>query len=220
MMRGSMQLVVGARSSMLSQEQLWEVWKELVIHHPQVVFQPLFISTSGDLDRTTPLWKVAQSDFFTREIDQQLLQGKIRLAIHSAKDLPSPLPQGLDVVALTKGVDARDSIVMPESMTVHTLPEGAKIGCSSKRRESIIKSLRSDFVPVDIRGTILERLQLLHEQQVDALIMAQAAIIRLRLCVNHHVLSHPTEPGQGRLAIVARSHDVEMKELFSCLNIR
>lgn len=213
-----MEIGVGARPSELSRVQLSEVWQELRLHHPYVVFIPSWTSTTGDLDRSTPLSQVNQSDFFTREIDQQLLRGDVRVAIHSAKDLPCPLPEGLYIVALTKGVDSRDALVMPHGKTLATLRSSAKIGCSSKRRESVIKNLRMDFVPTDIRGTILERLQQMEDQKIDALLMAVAAIIRLRLLVNHLILEHDTEPGQGRLAVIARKDDLEMEQLFSCIN--
>ena len=84
------------------------------------------------------MWKVQQTDFFTKQIDQRQLNGEVRLSLHSAKDLPSPIPRGLFVVALTRGVDPRDSFVMRPSDRIASLPSFAKVGSSSKRREAAI----------------------------------------------------------------------------------
>ena len=206
---------------MLARLQVDEVARELSKVCPGVCLVPVWVVTSGDVDRSTPMWQVRQTDFFTKEIDLRQLNGEFRLGIHSAKDLPSPLPQGLCVAAVTKGVDSRDSLVMRPSSTVGTLPPLARVGSSSKRREAAIKALRPDFVPVDIRGTIDERLRLLDEGAVDGLIVAEAALIRLGLTDrNRIVLEHETEPLQGRLAVVARSDDDEMAELFAPLDSR
>ena len=202
--------------SRLARLQVEEVERELVRIRPDIRLIPVWIETCGDKDRSTPMWKVQQTDFFTKEIDQRQLKGEVRLGIHSAKDLPSPIPCGLSVVALTRGADPRDSFVMRPLDRIDSLPRLAKVGSSSKRREAAIKALRPDFVPVDIRGTIDERLHLLDSRVVDALIMAEAALLRLGLTDrNRVVLDHETEPLQGRLAVVARSDDREMAELFA-----
>ena len=215
-----MEIIVGSRRSRLARRQVEEVSKELLKVCPSAHLFPSWVVTCGDVDRSTPMWRIQQTDFFTKEIDQQQLVGAIRLAIHSAKDLPSPLPHGLSVVALTKGVDPRDSFVMRSSGRVETLPPSARVGSSSKRREAAIRALRSDFVPVDIRGTIDERLFLLDEGIVDGLIVAEAALIRLESDRSRIVLEHETEPLQGQLAIVARSDDAEMAQLFAPLDTR
>lgn len=216
-----MEITVGARSSPLSQEQAREVWREISAFHPCLRFCPLWTVTSGDTDRTTPLWNVSKTDFFTKEIDEKLLQGSCRIAIHSAKDLPSPLPNGLSLIALTQGIDPRDSLVMRPMMTLATLPPNARIGTSSKRREAILQQLRNDFLAVDIRGTIDERLKLLHTGSLDAIIVAEAALIRLKRTDEHRILlDGETEPLQGRLAVVARADDQEMASLFAPIDTR
>lgn len=211
---------VGARSSRLSKAQVEEVRQEMSAYIPHIGFTPTWIVTLGDVDKTTPLWK-ASRDFFTREIDRMLLQGHFRIAIHSAKDLPHPIPEDLTVVAITHGVDPRDSLVMNDGVTLDTLPHQAKVGTSSKRREQHILSLRKDLVMVDIRGTIDERLSLLQEKQVDALVMAEAALIRLKLThLSRLILDLSTEPFQGQIAVVALSDDTEMKQLFQHIDSR
>ncbi len=216
-----MDITVGARSSRLSKEQVFEVWKEISAFHPSLRFHPLWTITGGDRDRTTPLWKVTKTDFFSQEIDEMLLRGEVRIAIHSAKDLPSPLPKGLCVIALTQGVDPRDSLVMRGNTTLETLPANARVGTSSKRREEALKKLRADLQAVDIRGTIDERLEQLQNGAVDAILVAEAALIRLKLTdLNRCLLDHDTEPLQGRLAVVARSDDSSMPLLFAPIDSR
>ncbi len=206
-------LDVGARSSKLSQAQVWEVHRELIQHHPHIEFKPIWITTTGDQDKKTSLRDLGKTDFFTREIDQLQLQGGFRISIHSAKDLPEPLASGLKIVALTKGVDSSDVLVY------HELPEQAIIGTSSHRREQNLLEWRSDFRCVDIRGTIDERLALLDIGQVDGVVMAEAALIRLGLTHRKRIfLNGETAALQGRLAVVARESDHEMEELFNCIH--
>lgn len=210
---------VGARSSALSKAQVDEVAREISAFYPSLQLLPMWIETEGDRDKKTPLWQVNKPDFFTKEIDQRLLNGECRIALHSAKDLPSPLPEGLTCVALTQGLTPKDSLVMAPGYTLETLPPNPKIGSSSKRREAAIRSLRPDALVVDIRGTIDERLQLLEKRVVDAVVIAEAALIRLNLVqINRLILNHETEKLQGRLAIIARADDVEMKTVFSSIS--
>ena len=107
-----MLLHVAARGSPLALRQCEEVLKELRLHHPQVRFDLTTVATLGDKDKKTSLRSLSKTDFFTREVDERVLTGQSRIAIHSAKDLPDPLPDGLAVVALTQGVDPADALVM------------------------------------------------------------------------------------------------------------
>ena len=211
---------MGARASPLSIIQVDEVLNIIKPYRPDLIFQKLFIKTTGDIDTTTPLWDVESDDFFTRELDQLLLDGSVRITIHSAKDLPKILHKGLSLLALTKGVDQRDSLVMRPGDTISTLPHCARIGTSSLRRIQMIPNLRPDFIPFSIRGTIHDRLNLLLEGRVDALIIAQAAIIRLSLTsLNHEILAFPAEPLQGQLAVVGKSDDTDMAKLFHKIDV-
>lgn len=206
---------VGARSSKLSQAQAEEVLQELSQHHA-VQFEPVWIDTTGDKDKKTSLRHLEKTDFFTREIDEQQLRGDFRIAIHSAKDLPDPIPAGLKMVALTKGVDPSDVLVHN-----HELQQGAKIGTSSTRREAMLRQWRPDFQCVDIRGTIQERLALLDTGQVDGVVMAKAALIRLRLIDRQWIqLDGDTAPLQGQLAVIAREEDTEMANIFKSIDTR
>lgn len=182
---------VGARSSPLSRAQVVEVQKLLGAH-----FEVTWVETTGDLDQKTSLRGLDKTDFFTRELDEMLLAGKIDIAIHSAKDLPNPLPKGL-CATFTECLDPRDALVFRE------LPLGGTVATSSERREEAVRQLRPDVRFVDLRGTIGERLAKIERGEVDAVVVAEAALIRLSLTHwNRLYLPGPTAEGQGSLAIV------------------
>lgn len=215
------EIIVGARASRLSQAQTQEVLKELKLHNPSVLFKPLFIESYGDKDLNRSLRTLEKTDFFTREIDELLVTGACRIAIHSAKDLPEPIPQGLKIIALTIGVDPSDSLVFRENETLHSLPPGAIVATSSIRREEAVRKLRHDLQFIDLRGTIEQRLLKLETGEADAVVVAEAALIRLGLThLNRIKLPGPAVPYQGQLAVMARENDIEMQALFRCLDTR
>ncbi len=217
----SIRVVVGARSSPLSKAQCDEILQELRQFHPQVAFEPIWLETTGDKDLKTSLRTLEKTDFFTKEIDVLQLSGGCRISIHSAKDLPDPLANGLVLAALTRGVDPSDSILLREGETVGNLPLRAKIGTSSVRREKNIRDLRSDLVCVDVRGNIQTRLVLLDQGVVDGIVIAEAALIRLKLTSRNRIpLPGERAALQGQLAIIAREDDQEMLELFRCIDVR
>lgn len=214
-------ITVGARHSPLSQAQLQEVLRELQQFHHKIRFDPLLIPSQGDKDQRTSLRSLGKTDFFTREIDELLLSGKCQIAIHSAKDLPDPLPQGLSLIALTHGMDEADVLVLREGEKLETLPWQASIGTSSEQREAAVCQLRADLQFVDIRGTIGQRLSKLYAGEVHGVVIAEAAMIRLGLTTHNRLrLPGPTTHFQGQLAILAREDDSEMRALFSCLDAR
>jgi hydroxymethylbilane synthase len=214
-------LKIGARSSPLSQAQVKEVLDELKSYHPWLEFDPLFVKSQGDKDHTVSLRTLGKTDFFTKEIDVMILQGHCRIGIHSAKDLPEPIPSGLEVIAITRGVDPADVLVLAPGTTLNSLPSGALIATSSERREEAVRILRPDLQFCDVRGTIGERLALLERGEVDGVVIAEAALIRLGLThLNRLRIPGETVPYQGRLAIVAKAADLEMRALFACLDTR
>lgn len=205
---------VGSRNSRLARAQVHEVSSLLHAVAPEIILEPVWIETTGDQDRKTSLRTLGKTDFFTKQIDEALLQGRCRIAIHSAKDLPEQLAPGLTCIALTKGVDPSDSIVM-----LKELPFGGKVGTSSLRREEGIKRWRPDLQVADIRGNVDERLKALEEGLFDAVVVAEAALIRLGLThLRRETLPGETEPLQGKLAILARKEDDEIRLLFQELN--
>ena len=205
-------ILTGSRASPLAQAQFDEIQKEVGC------LLPVWVKTVGDFDRTTSLRGLGKTDFFTKEIDEMVLSSKVRIAIHSAKDLPNPLPKGLRLVALTKGLDPRDSLVFRQEESLNSLALGSLIATSSQRREDVVKALRSDFSFTDLRGTIQERLLLLDTKKVDGLVVAEAALIRLKLThLSRLILEGETTPMQGRLAVLARENDLEMRDFFAAL---
>lgn len=204
---------VASRASRLARLQVEEFFKELTLHHPAISYEALYLETVGDRDQTSSLKEMERSDFFTREIDQMLLRGEVQLAIHSAKDLPDPLPHGLKLVAVTQGVDPSDVLVVRSGSSLSELPQGAVVGSSSTRRDQLLLQLRPDLTIREIRGTIDRRLEQLDEGLFDALVMAKAALIRLGIDRPTIELQGPTAPLQGRLAAVARADDLEMQRL-------
>ena len=185
-------LKIGARSSPLSRAQVEEFKLEFGIE-----CEVVWVKTTGDIDKVTSLRTLDKTDFFTRELDQMLLRGEIDAAVHSAKDLPDPMPKGLWVAALSKGVDSRDSLVIKREPV-------RLVATSSVRREESVRQLYPDCQFVDLRGTIQERL----EKDVDGVVVAEAALIRLNLThLNRVFLQGETTPGQGKLAIVCRVNE-------------
>lgn len=214
-------IIVGARKSPLSQAQVKEVLSELKQHFPDIQFAPLFAETYGDQQQHISLRHLEKTDFFTREIDQLLLSKACRIAIHSAKDLSDPLPEGIELIALTKGVDSSDCLVMRHGEQFHKLPPRAKIGTSSFRREQAIMKMRDDFLFIDIRGNISQRLDKLGTFELDGVVIAEAALIRLGLThLNRIKIPGETVPHQGQLAVMARVGDKEMQDLFRPLDVR
>lgn len=214
-------IIVGARSSPLSQAQMREVQFNLNEYHPAILFESLLVDTYGDKDRSISLRGLDKTDFFTREVDELLLTGACRIAIHSAKDLPEPLCRGLSLIALTQGQDPSDSLVMREGEALDDLPTGAVIATSSQRREEAVRLLRSDVAFIDLRGTIGERLALLNCYEADGVVIAESALIRLNMThLNRIKLPGKTVKHQGQLAVVAREGDREISELFACLDSR
>lgn len=209
---------LSARGSPLSRAQADEVLRELQQFHPSVTFDPHWVETSGDKDQSTSLRTLGKTDFFTKEVDALVLDGTCRIAIHSAKDLPDPLPAGLSLIALTQGADPSDSLVF---RTGETFPAHGTVGASCARRENNVHALYPEARCADIRGTIEKRLEQLDAGCFDGAVIAEAALIRLGLTHRRRIpLPGETAPLQGQLAIMARADDREMQRLFSPLDTR
>ena len=171
-----MKIKVGARGSKLSQRQVEEIMGGLGRE-----YECGWVETMGDRDLISSLVQMDKTNFFTREIDEKVLEGKCDVGIHSAKDLPEPLPKGLKLIALTQGIDSSDSLVMRDEDRLETLKKGAVIGSSSPRRNRVVRGLRPDFLCKELRGPVGMRLEMLDRGDVDALVVAEAALIRLGL---------------------------------------
>ncbi|KKL11532.1 hypothetical protein LCGC14_2544890, partial [marine sediment metagenome] len=143
---------IGTRGSPLALKQAEEIVSSLRRFHPHLNFRIIKMKTTGDKNKNTPLEKLEGTDFFTKEIEEALLRGEIDLAVHSAKDLPDQIPEGLTIAAITSSIDPDDILVSKKSLKLDELPRGAKVGTSSFRRKTQLKKFRSDFQIVDIRG--------------------------------------------------------------------
>ena len=209
---------IASRSSPLALDQVHEIIRDLKAQGTVFDYEILKFETAGDKDKTTPLTN-SRDDFFTDVIDQVLLEGKADIAIHSAKDLPQNLHEGLKIFALTKGLDNKDAWVS----RVHwkDLPLKAKVGTSSVFRQKQILQIRPDVTIVNIRGTIGERLQLLKEGKVDGIVVAACALKRLKLEGEiKDVFPWEGMPLQGQLAVVGRQGDHELEDLFGKIDTR
>ncbi len=203
-----MEIRIGVRPSPLAVRQVEEVLEFLKGMYPEATFVVQTIFTRGDKDKTTPLSEVKEADFFTREIDEALLRGDIDVAVHSSKDLPIVLPQGLKVLFETESISRFDALVSKGNHKLTELALGSRIGVSSQRRRNDLKVLRDDLKIVDVRGNIEERLALIDVGKIDALILAHAALIRLgleeKIAEVFPLDIFRTHPKQGSLSLVAQ----------------
>lgn len=137
------------------------------------------IITKGDRILDVPLAKIGGKGLFTKELETALLEGEIDLAVHSLKDMPTVLPEGLCLTAVTKRANAGDAFVSNKYASIETLPQGAVLGTSSLRRKAQLLSARPDLKIVDLRGNVDTRLRKLDDGQMDAIILAAAGLTRL-----------------------------------------
>ena len=214
---------VATRASRLALVQTDSIIAQIKQSRPDVDLAVKTISTAGDQDRDTPLWKLEQTGFFTTQIEAALLANEADFAVHSFKDLPTCCSQGLAITAICQREYVEDAIVAKGTVrSILDLPAGAKIGTSSLRRRALIKHLRPDIETVMIRGNIETRIRKVDEGEVDAIILARAGLERLGLGARiSHVFS-PLEflpaPAQGALAIQTRQDDRDTIELLAAID--
>lgn len=206
-----------SRNSPLALEQVREVFA----FFPGLKYELITVESFGDKNKEISLLDDPPTDLFTRELDEAVLQDIASVAVHSAKDLPYPLPSGLEVMSLFEAMDQTDSLVSRQNLTLAQLPEGAKVGTSSPTRRKELLAIRTDVKVVSVRGTIKERVALIDSGTIDALIVASCALGRLGLSDRAaEVLPFETHPLQGNLAIVGRTDNLGIKSLFSNKDIR
>jgi hydroxymethylbilane synthase len=170
-------LKIGSRGSALALAQAEWVKRKLKETGLQVDIN--IIKTSGDRFVDGPIQSLGGKGVFTKEIEDALLRGEIDLAVHSMKDLPTEVPEGLAVAAVPHREDARDVLVSRKNIPLKALPDGARVGTGSLRRRSQILNYRSDLALVPIRGNVDTRLRKLVEQELDAIVLAAAGLKRL-----------------------------------------
>ena len=205
-----------ARGSRLSRLQVEEVFKNF----PELAYEIKYLESYGDKNQQISLLNgEAPADIFTRELDDAIRQGDADIAIHSAKDLPYPLPEDIEVIALFSAFDTTDSLVSRDHKKLAELPAGSIIGTSSPLRKKGLNELRPDLTIKGIRGCIEERVQQVKDGKYDAAIVATCALKRLGMEDEiAEVLPFPTHPLQGFLAITAKKGS-DLKQAFASKSI-
>lgn len=203
-----MKLKIGTRGSALALAQAGHV-KQLLEHtHPGAQVELVVIKTSGDdfsARETPPAEMMALKGLFVKEIEEALLDGRVDLAVHSAKDLEADLPEKLQIGAVLKREDPRDALVARAGGTIKSLPAGSRIGVSSTRRQAQLKRVRRDLEILPIRGNVDTRLKKLEAGEYDAILLAAAGLKRLGLESKISEYLDPEQflpaPGQGTLVV-------------------
>lgn len=207
---------IGSRGSRLALWQAEWVKNALEATHPGIIFILEIIKTSGDAMKDAPFAVIGGQGVFVKELENALLDGRIDLAVHSLKDLPTSLPDELCLAAVTEREDARDALVLCADYRIEIplladLPSDAVVGTSSPRRLAQLKNLCPDRVVKDLRGNVDARLRKLDAGWYDAVILAAAGLRRLGLAERISAYLDPTEMmpavGQGALGIETRSDD-------------
>ena len=206
-----------ARGSRLSRLQVEEVFKNF----PELAYEIKYLESYGDKNQQISLLNgEAPADIFTRELDDAIRQGDADIAIHSAKDLPYPLPEDIEVIALFPAFDTTDSLVSRDHKKLAELPAGSIIGTSSPLRKKGLNELRPDLTIKGIRGCIEERVQQVKDGKYDAAIVATCALKRLGMEDEiAEVLPFPTHPLQGFLAITALKESQALQQAFASKSI-
>jgi hydroxymethylbilane synthase len=204
-------LRIGTRASALA---LWQARHvEALIRAlpgaPAVELVP--ITTTGDTRTDVPLWAVRGRAFFTKEIDRALLEGRIDVAVHSLKDLPTTMEPGLELAAVLTREDPRDALISRTGEPLSLLPQGARVGTSSLRRRAFLMRARRDLRLLELRGNVPTRLQRLERGDYDAIVLATAGLKRLGLQqrISEHLSPNEFPPAvsQGAIGVCTRAED-------------
>ena len=204
-------LVIGTRGSKLARTQTEWVADRLREAHTRMAVEIKVIRTTGDREQSTPLPAIEGKGLFTQELDQELLDGKIDCAVHSMKDLPTDLPDGITILAVPDREQPHDALISREGLRFLELPRGATVGTGSLRRIAQLRCIRDDLEYTDIRGNVDTRIKKLTHGDYDAIILAAAGLRRLGL---EEQITETFEPnvvlpavGQGALAVTGRNGD-------------
>lgn len=204
---------IGTRGSRLALLQTEIALAALRAACPDLAYEVKTVPTQGDLDARTSLAAMGGRSVFVAELERALLQGEIDMAVHSLKDLPTRLPEGLTVAAVPQRADPRDALVSRGGEGLGALPPGAVVGTGSPRRAAQLQNLRPDIVIADIRGNVDTRIRKVREGQYAAAVLAAAGLERLGLLGEAVELFDPDvflpAAGQGAIAIEVRADDVE-----------
>ncbi len=225
---------IGTRASKLAQKQTAEIAALISSQNPSLQIEIVLITTSGDKIQDRNLAEIGGKGLFIKELEESLVQNKIDIAVHSAKDVPPFLHENTELSAFTKRLDARDCLISKKFNNIHELPNGAVIGTSSSRRKAILLRLRPDLKIVNFRGNVDTRLKKIENDEVDATILAVCGLERLSKSIaGDHNLSCPKgydnkkiieekimlpAGGQGALAIQIRKNDNKIAAILEKIN--
>ncbi len=212
---------IGTRGSKLALWQANWVKSRLEALHPSLTVELTIIKTKGDKILDVPLAKVGGKGLFVKEIEEALLEGRIDLAVHSMKDMPAEIPDGLCIGAVPERETPVDALISREGQALEELPRGARVGTSSLRRSSQLLRARPDLEIIPLRGNLDTRLRKLDEGRMDAIVLAGAGIRRLGLEERITQLLAPEimlpAVGQGALCVETRAADAQIAPLVAPL---
>lgn len=213
---------IGTRGSALALAQSGWVKARIEAAYPDVKAALVKITTKGDKILDTPLSKIGGKGLFIKEIEEALLRKEVDIAVHSMKDVPAELPEGLEVALFPKREDPRDAFVSKEYGDLDSLPKGASVGTGSLRRSAQLLHARPDLRVIPLRGNVDTRLQKLESSRLDAIILAAAGLRRLGL--SHKITSIlSTEAflpaaGQGAIGLESRKDDRELGSVLGFIH--
>jgi hydroxymethylbilane synthase len=217
-------LRIATRKSPLALWQAEHVRQGLLASHPGLQVELVTMTTQGDKILDTPLAKVGGKGLFVKELEQGMLEGRADIAVHSMKDVPVELPEGLILGAILTREDPRDAFVSNRYKTLDELPQGARVGSSSLRRQCQLRVQRPDLQVIDLRGNVNTRLQKLDAGDYDAILLACAGLRRLGM---EERIATPLTPenfvpaiGQGAIGIECRADDARVLNLIQPLHDR
>jgi hydroxymethylbilane synthase len=215
---------IATRRSLLALWQAEYVKYELELYHPEIHIELLKIESRGDKILDTPLAKIGGKGLFVKELENALLEGRADIAVHSMKDVPMEFPEGLGLPVICVREQPTDAFVSNSYDNLDALPEGAVVGTSSLRREVQIRERRPDLEVRFLRGNVQTRLAKLDAGEYDAIILATAGLLRLKLQdrIRHEMSPEESLPagGQGAVGIECRNDDVELIKLLKPLHHR
>jgi hydroxymethylbilane synthase len=216
------ELRIGTRGSQLALYQANWVKEKLIQAHPDLNVTLIKIRTTGDKIQDGPLAKIGGKGLFVKEIEEALLQGRIDLAVHSIKDVPTEFPKGLHLSVITQREDPRDALIAKDGKKLKDLPQKAKIGTSSLRRQAQLLHFRGDLELVSLRGNLDTRLRKLKTMNLDGIVLALAGVKRLGLGeeITEIIPTEISLPaiGQGALGIETKMDDKEVEDQIQFLN--
>lgn len=215
-------VVIGTRGSKLALWQANYIADCLRKQYPDLTVELKQITTMGDKILDVPLAKIGGKGLFTKELENEMLSGTIDLAVHSLKDMPTELPEGLTLAAITERIASGDALVSNRFSSLQALPKGARVGTSSLRRKAQLLAYRPDLIISDLRGNVDTRLKKLDDGEFDAIVLAAAGLKRLgwekRIAEILDTKVCLPAVGQGALAIETRADDQAILDLLAFLN--